>query len=104
MIIPRLCAQSNRMAVRRAVNDLFLGNPTTNPALRKVLQAMGLPGDKPVLHAEHPVVINCGVPGDFILCPADTHRGSSLANSSVATNAQFANMLGKQCFRNHSIH
>lgn len=104
MIIPRLCAQSNRMAVRRGLNELFLGNPTTNPALRKVHQAMGLPGDKPVLHAEHPVVMNCGVPGEFILCPPDTHRASSLANSSIATNAQFATMLGKQSFLNHSIH
>jgi hypothetical protein len=92
------------MVVRRGLNELFLGNPATNPALCKVHQAMGLPGDKPVLHAEHPVVLNCGDPGEFILCPADTHRASSLANSSVATNAQFATMLGTQSFRNHSIH
>jgi hypothetical protein len=85
------------------LNELFLGNPATNPALRKVHQAMGLPGDKPVLHAEHPVVMNCGVPGEFIFCPADTHRASSLVNSSIATNAQFATMLGKQSFRTHKI-
>jgi hypothetical protein len=29
------------MAVRRGLNELFLGNPTTNPALRKVHLAMG---------------------------------------------------------------
>ena len=92
------------MATRSGVTTLFTWDPKTDPVLRKVHQAMGLPGDKPVLHAEHPVVINCGVPGEFILCPADTHRGSSLANSSVATNAQFATMLNKQPFRNHSIH
>ena len=91
------------MAVRCGLNELFLGDPNTNPALKKVHEAMGLPGNKPVLHAEHPAVINCGVPGEFILCPPDTNRASSLANSAVATNTQFATMLGKQSFRTHSI-
>ena len=91
------------MVCRRGLNDLFMGNPTTNPALCKVYQAMGLPGDKPVLHAEHPAVMHCGERGEFIFCPPDTHRASSLANSAVDTNAQFATMLGKQSFRTHSI-
>ena len=91
------------MAVRRGLNDLFLGDPATNPALNKVHVAMGLPGTKPVLHAEHPAVVNCGESGEFIFCPADTHRASSFTNSAVPTNAQFATMLGKQSFRTHSI-
>jgi len=91
------------MAVRRGLNELFLGNPTTNPALRKVHQAMGLPGDKPVLHAEHPAVVGCGVPGEFIFCPADTNSTSIFSDGTVETNAQFTSMLGKQYFRSHSI-
>ena len=91
------------MVCRRGLNDLFMGNPTTDPVLCKVHQAMGLPGDKPVLHAEHPAVMLCGEGGGFIFCPPDTHRASSLANSAVATNAKFADMLGRQSFRTHSI-
>ena len=91
------------MFCRRGLNDLFLGDPTTNPVLKKVHEAMGLLGNKPVLHAEHPAVMNCGEPGGFIFCPPDTHKASSLANSAVDTNAQFATMLGKQSFRTHSI-
>ena len=91
------------MVCRRGLNDLFLGDPKTKPALKKVHEAMGLPGNKPVLHAEHPAVMNCGEQEAFIFCPPDTHTASSLANSAVATNAQFATMLGKQSFRTHSI-
>jgi hypothetical protein len=91
------------MVCRRGLNDLFLGDPRTNPLLKKVHEAMGLPGNRPVLHAEHPAVMNCGEPGVFILCPPDTHTKSSFANLAVATNAQFSTMLGKQSFRTHSI-
>jgi hypothetical protein len=102
-IKPLFCAQANRMVVRKAMNELFRNNPTTNPTLRKVLQEMGLPGDKPVLHAEHPAVVGCGVPGEFIFCPADTNSTSSFSDGTVETNVQFTTMLGKQYFRSHSI-
>ena len=91
------------MVVRKAMNELFTNNPTTNPTLRKVLQDMGLPGNKPALHPEHPVVVGCGVAGKFILCPEDTTSASSLSDSAVETNAQFINMLGKLFFRSHLI-
>ena len=100
---PLLCAQANRLAVRKALNDLFLKNPATDPTLRKVLEEMGFAGDKPVLHPEHPAVVGCGVQGKFIFCPADTNSVSSFSDSAVETNAQFTNMLGKQYFRAHSI-
>ena len=91
----RFGVQTDRAAARDAVNTLFLGNPTTNPALCKVHQAMGLPGTKPILHAEHPVVVGCGVTGEFVLCPPDTHTTSSVIDTAVETNAQFIKVLGK---------
>ncbi len=102
-IKPLLFAQANRLAVHKALNVLFLKNPATDPTLRKVLEEMGFAGDKPVLHPEHPAVVGCGEPGEFILCPADTNSGSSFSDSAVETNAQFTNMLGKQYVRAHLI-
>jgi hypothetical protein len=97
-IKPLLFAQSNKAVVRRILNDLLLNNPATNPTLCKILEEMGLSGDKPVLHPEHPVVVGCGVAGEFILCPVDTTSASSLSDSAVETNAQFIDMLGKLYF------
>ncbi len=56
--------------MRTALNLLLTGDPTTTIGLDKVLKAVGLPDDKPVLHREHPVVV--GSEGPFVLlCPAD---------------------------------
>lgn len=78
--------------MRVAVNLLFTGDPATTTGLAKVLEAVGLPDDKPVLHPQHPVVV--GTEGPFVLCPADTNTTSSLTTTSVV-NTQFVNMLGK---------
>ena len=86
--------QVDRMATRSAVNALFTGDPKTDPVLFKVHQAMGLPGDKPILHAEHPVVLNCGSNAAFVLCPPDTHTTSSVINAKIPTNAEFIALLG----------
>jgi hypothetical protein len=98
-----LCVQANRLAIHKALNDLFLKNPATDPTLSKVLKEMGFAGDKPVLQPEYPAIVGCGEPGEFILCPADTDSVSSFSDSAVETNAQFTNMLSKQYFRAHSI-
>ncbi len=97
-IKPLLFAQANRAVLRKVLNDLLLNNPATNPTLCKMLKEMGLAGDKPVLHPEHPVLVGCGVAGEFILSPADTTSACSLSDSAVETNAQFLNMLGKLLF------
>jgi hypothetical protein len=42
-------------AVHIAVNLLLTGDPATTPGLAKVLLVVGLPCDKRVLHAQHPL-------------------------------------------------
>ncbi len=83
--------------MRIAVNLLLqvTGYPATTPGLTKVLQAVGLPGDKRVLHAQHPLVV--GQPeGAFVLCPVETNSSSSLLATSIL-HTQFTNMLDKSC-------
>ena len=40
-----------------ATNLFWLGDPKDNPELASVLKSMGFPVIKPILHAEHPVVL-----------------------------------------------
>ena len=74
------------------------GEPAAVPGLEKVLQAMGLSGKKPVLHAEHPVVVGLSEE-QLLLCPPDTHRKSSVLQKESDVNTNFANMLGKSSFQ-----
>ena len=62
------------MTTHSAVTTLFTGDPKTDPVLRKVHQAMGLPGDQPILHATHSVVVNCCCSAAFVLCPPNAHH------------------------------
>ncbi len=48
--------QMNRCVMCLAMNALFTEDPAKDPALYKMLQAVGLDGTKPILHCEHPVV------------------------------------------------
>jgi hypothetical protein len=85
--------QANRRAFRNALNTLFTQDPAKDPALVKVLQAVGLDGTKPILHREHPVVV--GMERILPLCPPTTSVKSVLHDTSKQVNAEFSSMLGK---------
>ena len=84
--------QANRRAFSNALNTLFTQDPAKDPALVKVLQAVGLDGTKPILHREHPVVV--GTEEIRPLCPPDTASKSLLRVGETKCD-QFMNMLGK---------
>ena len=88
--------QANRRAFRNALNTLFTQDPAKDPALAKVLQAVGLDGTKPILHREHPVVV--GTEQALPLCPPTTTVRSVLHDTSKQVNTEFSSMLGKFVF------
>ena len=92
-----LSTQRNRLICRDTTNLFWLGNPSEHPELAAVLKAMGLTTDKPVLHAEHPVLLafNKEAPGNaFVLAPRKTTQKSSVLYGQDPVFQQFLGMLG----------
>ena len=85
--------------MRLALNSLFTEDPAKDPALFKVLQSMGLDGEKAILHRGHPAVV--GSEERPPLCPPDTATNGLLHESSEPVKVQFTFMLGKFFFRIH---
>ena len=79
-----------------ALNSLFTEDPAKDPALFKVLQSMGLDGEKAILHREHPAVV--GSEERRPLCPPDTGTNGLLHDSLDPVKVQFTVMLGKFFF------
>ena len=89
--------QQNRKLVREATNLFWLGQPSEHKDLAAVLESLGLPADKPVLHEAHPVVaaFRAAFPGSpFVLAPAKTKERCSLFAGDVPIFKQFLAMHG----------
>ena len=92
-----LSTQRNRLLCRDTTNLFWLGNPSEHPELAAVLKAMGLTTDKPVLHAEHPVLLafNKEAPGNaFVLAPRKTTQKSSVLCGEDPVFGQFLRLFG----------
>ncbi len=74
-----------------AVNTSFTEDLAKDPALLKVLQAVGLDGTKPILHRAHPVVE--GTEQTLPLYPPSTSVRSVLHDSSKPVNVEFSSIL-----------
>ena len=97
-----MATQVNRAAIRSAVNTLFTGDPATLADLAAVHADLGWFANKPILHPEHPVVVEAakaqpesrGEGLGFILCPSKATVSSSIYDKTVPMFADFQNLIG----------